>query len=154
MLDRNKANFAKNAKEFFKVDDGYTVPHNAGYDGLSGNGYMRWPGMVNPGDFTWALHDYWLHYRYSMDQSLITDRSHHAFLRLAARERQRIPAHSQEGRRRSAALAAAVLPEYGMAADNNYNLALLRWACQTLLELCDQYKIQEPLIRALEGSAR
>ena len=31
------------------------------------------------GDFTWALHNYWLQYRYTMDKSYLTGREKHAF---------------------------------------------------------------------------
>lgn len=37
-------------------------------------------------------------------------------------------------------------PEYGNMADNNYNLSLLRWACRTLIALCERYGIDEPLV--------
>jgi len=37
-------------------------------------------------------------------------------------------------------------PEYGDAADNNYNLALLRWGCQTLIDLNQRYRLNDPLV--------
>jgi len=36
-------------------------------------------------------------------------------------------------------------PEYGADADNNYNLSLLRWGCQTLIQLNDRYELKDPL---------
>ena len=35
-------------------------------------------------------------------------------------------------------------PEYGNMADNNYNLSLLRWACETLIALRKRYGIDDP----------
>ena len=51
------------------------------YDGTNGDGYAakNWGRYINPGDFTWALWLYWQQYRYSMDESLVTDQSTHAF---------------------------------------------------------------------------
>ena len=37
-------------------------------------------------------------------------------------------------------------PEYGEAPDNNYNLSLLRWGCQTLLTLNERYHLNDPQI--------
>jgi len=37
-------------------------------------------------------------------------------------------------------------PEYGSDADNNYNLSLLRWGCQTLIDLNERYDLKDPLV--------
>ena len=37
-------------------------------------------------------------------------------------------------------------PEYGDDADNNYNLSLLRWGCQTLIDLNQRYPLNDPLV--------
>ena len=37
-------------------------------------------------------------------------------------------------------------PEYGSDADNNYNLSLLRWGCQTLIQLNERYNLKDPLV--------
>jgi formylglycine-generating enzyme required for sulfatase activity len=36
-------------------------------------------------------------------------------------------------------------PEFGCAEDTNYNFALIRWACRTLLELNKRYNLKDPL---------
>ena len=43
-------------------------------------------------------------------------------------------------------------PEYGKDADNNYNLALLRWACRTLIGLNRRYKLDDPLVPAWQAT--
>ena len=48
-------------------------------------------------------------------------------------------------------LPALMSPEYGVAKDNNYNLALLRWACQTLLDLNRRYQLHDPLATEWEA---
>lgn len=40
----------------------------------------------------------------------------------------------------------AFSPEYGYAPDTNYNLALLRWGCETLVALCERFHIDDPLL--------
>ncbi|MGN0190410.1 MAG: hypothetical protein ACI39U_02020 [Candidatus Cryptobacteroides sp.] len=37
-------------------------------------------------------------------------------------------------------------PEYGVAEDCNYELALLRWGCQALLESCRILNLEDSLI--------
>ena len=36
--------------------------------------------------------------------------------------------------------------EYGCAEDTNQDLAIIRWGCQTLLDICQRLKIDDPLI--------
>jgi len=145
-LDAKRANFFRNAKEIYKFDDCATVPHTTCYEGLRGNG-TRAPGhYINPGDFTWALHNYYLHYRYSMDHRMVTDHEAHAFyplLRGSVNLYLRLLKTSDDGKLHLPVLHS---PEYGGDADNNYNLSLLRWACRTLIELNSRYKLDDPLV--------
>ncbi len=79
MIDRNRKNFEKNAKDIYGIDNGATVAHTADYNGLRGNGSTAPDKYINPADFTWGLFNYWQQYKYSMDESLVTDRKTHAF---------------------------------------------------------------------------
>ena len=144
-LDTKRANFVRNAKELYGLDDGATVPHTTDYEGLRGDGSSAPDKFINPGDFTWALHNYYLHYRHTMDHTLITDQSRHAFyplLRGSINVYLRILKPGADGKLH---LPIQHSPEYGEAADNNYNLSLLRWGCQTLLELNTRYRLNDPL---------
>ncbi len=144
-LDRKRANFFRNAKEIWKFDDCATVPHTTDYEGLRGDGTCAPAGYINPGDFTWALHNYYLHYRYSMDESIVTDQKAHAFyplLRGSINLYLKLLAKGDDGKLHLPVLHS---PEYGNDADNNYNLALLRWGCQTLIDLNRRYKLDDPL---------
>ena len=145
-LDTKRANFVRNAKEIYGFDDCATVPHTTCYEGLRGDGTCAPGNFINPGDFTWALHNYYLHYRYSMDHTLITDQSQHAFyplLRGSINLYLRLLTKGADGRLH---LPVQHSPEYGNAADNNYNLALLRWGCQTLIDLNQRYRLNDPLL--------
>ena len=144
-LDKKRDNFFRNGKEIWKFDDCATVPHTTDYEGLRGDGSRAPDGYINPGDFTWALHNYYLHYRYSMDAALVTDRKKHAFyplLRGSVNLYLRLLKKGADGKLHLPVLHS---PEYGNAADNNYNLALLRWGCQTLLALNQRYRFNDPL---------
>ena len=144
MIDRNRKNFYRNAKEIWKIDNAATVPHTTCWEGLRGNGSRAPDHYINPGDFTWALHNYYLQYRYSMDESFITDRKKHAFYPLL-RDSINIYLHIlKKGADGKLHLPVLHSPEYGNMADNNYNLSLLRWACETLISLNERYKINDP----------
>ncbi len=145
-LDAKRANFFRNAKEIYGFDDCATVPHTTCYEGLRGDGSCAPDRFINPGDFTWALHNYYLHYRHSMDHALVTNQTRHAFyplLRASINLYLRILKKGDDGKLH---LPVMHSPEYGEAADNNYNLALLRWGCQTLIELNQRYRFNDPLL--------
>lgn len=139
-LDANRTNFVLNAKKFWGVDAGATVPRTTGYNGLGtskGN---------SPGDFTWALHNYWQQYRYSMDASLVTNRTRHAFyplLKGGVNLFLHLIAPGDDGKLHLPLLES---PEYNRDGDKdaNYQLALLRWGCATLLELDARYGFNDP----------
>ena len=145
MLDRNRENFVRNAKELWDVDDAATVPHTTCYEGLRGDGSRAPDKYINPGDFTWALHNYYLQYRYSMDHSMVTDHERHAFYPLLRGSVNLYLHLLEKGDDGKLHLPAMHSPEYGHDSDNNYNLSLLRWACQTLLALDARYQFNDPL---------
>jgi alpha-L-fucosidase 2 len=145
MMDRNRKNFVRNAKELWKVDDCATVPHTTCYEGLRGDGSRAPDKYINPGDFTWALHNYYLQYRYSMDHNMVTDHEKHAFYPLLRGSVNLYLHLLEEGDDGKLHLPGMHSPEYGHDSDNNYNLSLLRWGCQTLLALDARYKLNDPL---------
>ncbi|NQU52731.1 MAG: Tat pathway signal sequence domain protein, partial [Bacteroidetes bacterium] len=146
MMDKNRKNFQRNAKELYGIDNGATVPHTTCYEGLRGDGSCAPDKYINPGDFTWALYNYWLHYRYSMDQSIISDQKLHAFFPLLKGSVNTYISILSEGDDKRWHLPVLMSPEYAEVADNNYNLSLLRWGCQTLLDICKSNNISDPLL--------
>jgi len=145
-IDTHRTAFAANAKEIWGFDNCATVPHTTSYDGTNGNGMAAksWGGYINPGDFTWALWLYWQQYRYSMDEALVTDQNTHAFYPLLKGSVNLYLHLLQPGADGKLHLPKMHSPEYGTAADNNYNLSLLRWGCQTLLALNERYQLHDP----------
>ena len=107
------------------------MPHTTDREGLRGDGSCAPDQYINPGDFTWALHNYWLHYRHSMDHALVTNQSAHALYPLLKGSVNVYLSLLKKGEDGRLHLPVLHSPEYGNAADNNYNLALLRWACRT-----------------------
>lgn len=145
-VDSHRAAFISNAKELWGFDQCATVPHTTSYDGSNGDGYAvkNWGRYVNPGDFTWALWLYWQQYRYSMDESLVTDQTAHAFYPLLKGSVNLYLHLLKPGDDGKLHLPKMHSPEYGDAPDNNYNLSLLRWGCQTLLALDRRYRLNDP----------
>jgi len=153
-IDAKQANFYRNAKAIWGFDGCATVPHTTDYEGLRGDGSCAPDRYINPGDFTWALHNYYLHYRYSMDHSMVTDQSAHAFyplLRDSIRLYLKLLKKGEDGKLHLPVLHS---PEYGDDADNNYNLSLLRWGCQALIELNQRYNLKDPLVPTWQQTLR
>ncbi|MEU5634577.1 glycosyl hydrolase family 95 catalytic domain-containing protein [Streptomyces rishiriensis] len=84
------------------------------------------------GDLTWALHNVWLSYRHSMDEGLLRD-TVYPVLRRAINYYLHFLTPGSDGRLH---LPSTLSPEYPVVPpqDTNYDLALIRWGCQTLLE--------------------
>jgi len=145
-LDAKRANFARNAKEIWGFDDAATVPHTTDNQGLRGDGSCAPDKFINPGDFTWALQNYYLQYRYSMDASIVTGQRQHAFYPLLRASVNLYLHLLKPGADGKLHLPKMHSPEYGEDEDNNYNLSLLRWACQTLIDLNRRYSLSDPLL--------
>jgi hypothetical protein len=145
-IDAKRTNFVRNAKEIWKFDDCATVPHTTCYEGLRGDGTCAPDAYINPGDFTWALWLYWQQYRYSMDHTLVTDQTKHAFYPMLKGSVNLYLKLLKTGEDGKLHLPPMHSPEYSQTpyADNNYNLSLLRWGCATLLSLDQRYNLKDP----------
>ena len=98
------------------------------------------------GNLTWAMHNYYQYYRYSMDDSLLLykiypllKRSINLYIHLAFK--------TQDGKYH---LPVTMSPEYKAAADCNYDLALFRWGLQTLIASAKRLKLNDPLLNQWE----
>ena len=148
-IDAKRDNFVYNAKSIWGFDSCATVPHTTDYEGLRGDGTCAPQNYINPGDFTWALFNYWQQYRYSMNDSLVTDQKLHSFyplLKGSINLYQHLLKYGSDGKLHLPVLHS---PEYNKDGDvdNNYNLSLLRWGCTTLLDLDKQYGFKDPQTR-------
>ncbi|MGC0343581.1 glycosyl hydrolase family 95 catalytic domain-containing protein [Streptomyces sp. SLBN-8D4] len=95
------------------------------------------------GDLTWALHNVWLSYRHSMDQSLLRD-TIYPVLRRAINYYLHFLTPGSDGRLH---LPSTLSPEYPVVPpqDTNYDLALIRWGCQTLLDSAERLGVDDEL---------
>ncbi|WP_069860420.1 glycosyl hydrolase family 95 catalytic domain-containing protein [Streptomyces malaysiensis] len=114
--------------------------------GVEGGGYaVGIPGQDPPtpevGNLTWALHNVWLTYRHTMDESVLRDVVF-PLLRKAVAYYLHFLAPGSDGRLH---LPATFSPEYGVnAPDCNYDLMLLRWGCATLLDSARLLGVDDP----------
>ncbi|MBL1111931.1 Tat pathway signal sequence domain protein [Streptomyces sp. 110] len=103
------------------------------------------PGQDPPtpevGNLTWALHNVWLTYRHTMDESVLREVVH-PLLRKAIAYYLHFLTPGSDGKLH---LPATFSPEYGVnAPDCNYDLMLLRWGCATLLESARILGVKDP----------
>lgn len=99
------------------------------------------------GNLTWICHNVWRHYRYSMDDGMLREmlypllrRSINYYLHIL-----------EEGKDGCFHLPPTISPEYGSfmrttVRDCHYDLALLRWGCQTLITICERLAVSDPLL--------
>lgn len=95
------------------------------------------------GDLTWALHNVWLSYRHTMDKSLLRD-TIYPVLRRAINYYLHFLTPGSDGKLH---LPSTLSPEYPVVPpqDTNYDLALIRWGCQTLIESAELLGIDDEL---------
>jgi hypothetical protein len=98
------------------------------------------------GNLTWILHSVWRHYRYSIDEDLMRGVLY-PLLRRSVNYYLHIMEEGDDGLLH---LPPTVSPEYGSflrltVRDCHYDLALLRWGCQTLLVLSERMQKEDAL---------
>jgi hypothetical protein len=98
-------------------------------------------GVKELGNLTWALHNVWLSYRHSMDVRILAD----VVFPLLRRSINYYLHFLEKGNDGKLHLGVTTSPEYGDAPDCNYDLQLIRWGCQTLIDSARLLKIQDPL---------
>jgi alpha-L-fucosidase 2 len=134
IIDAGQQNLINNVPEKWR-DDSAVLPRVTSYDLKGGAGHEI-------GNLTWALHNYWLQYRYSMDESKL--RSLFPVLRRAINYYLHNLQPGDDGKLH---LPISTSPEYPTdAADTNYDLSLLRWGLQTLIDSNARLKQNDPLL--------
>jgi len=99
-------------------------------------------GKAQVGLLPWACHNLWLIYRHKMDDDILRNK-----LFPLLKESINYYLHFlKEGDDGKLHLPATYSPEYDTVEDCNFDLALLRWGCQTLLESAHRLNIQDSLI--------
>jgi alpha-L-fucosidase 2 len=98
------------------------------------------------GNLTWVCHSLWRHYRYTMDDRMLTD-TLYPILRRSINYYIHLLEEGEDGRLH---LPPTISPEYGSfmktrVKDCHYDLALLRWGSETLLHICERLQHEDPL---------
>jgi len=101
---------------------------------------MRYYDLV--GNLPWALHNAWWQYRHSMDDEMLRQKIH-PLLRRAINLYLHMIIEETDGTLR---LPPTYSPETGVWKDCNFDLALLKWGCHTLLKSSARLGIDDPLI--------
>jgi hypothetical protein len=106
---------------------------------------MRYYHLV--GNLPWTMHNMWWQYRYSMDDTMLREKIY-PLLRRAINLYLHMIEEGEDGKLR---LPPTFSPELGVFEDCNFDLALLKWGCHTLLKASKRLKIDDPLIPRWEA---
>ena len=106
----------------------------------SREGDMRYYDMV--GTLPWTMHNMWWQYRYSMDDEMLREKIY-PLLRRSINLYLHIVEETDDGKLR---LQPTYSPELGVFKDCNFDLALFKWGCHTLLKASKRLGIDDPLI--------
>ncbi len=140
-LHRNRNNLIENVVPEEWQEDSAILPLATAYD-LKGkrNGDGRYSEML--GCLPWLLNNCWLHYRYSMDNEMLRIKIF-PLLRRSINLYRHILYTGDDGKLH---LPPTFSPETGNFNDCNFDLALLKWGCTKLIEICGILKIDDPLL--------
>ena len=106
----------------------------------SRDGDMRYYDLV--GDLPWTMHNMWCQYRYSMDDGMLREKIY-PLLRRSINLYLHMVGEGNDGMLH---LPPTSSPESGVFEDCNFDLALFKWGCHTLLKASKRLKIADPLI--------
>lgn len=99
--------------------------------------------ILSTGNLIWAMHNCYMQYRYTMDETLLRNKIFPLLKRSVNYYRHFLI----EGDDGALHLPVTQSPEYGNVRDCTYDLSLLRWGCETLIECCDILKVDDPLLQ-------
>ncbi len=139
-LDRYRANLASNVGSAYRGDS-IGMARTSQEDLRTGTVGVPGSGSPEVGDLTWALHDAWLAYRHSMDDTVLANLVF-PLLRRAIDYYLHFLARDGSG---AYHLPKTFSPEYASTRDCNYDLALVHWGCATLLAANRRLGLDDPL---------
>jgi hypothetical protein len=140
MLHRGRENLASNVRPVEWQNDSAYLSVATAPDMISPRDQdMRYWNLV--GCLPWALHNCWWQYRYSMDDAMLREK-----LFPLLRRAVNLYLHMLQEENGRLRLPPTYSPEAGTFQDCNFDLALLRWGCESLLWSARRLKIDDPLI--------
>jgi hypothetical protein len=104
-------------------------------------------GAVVPDMLAWILHNYWLHCEFAGDRERMRDGVFPVLRQTVNSYRHYLrenPLPSEDG---TIHIKHSWSPEYpgGRGQDINFTIGLIRWSCQTLLDINQEFALQDPL---------
>ncbi len=134
MLDNNLTNLIQNVKPEWQHDSA-AISRVTSYDcrGKVGN---------EVGNLIWTCQNYWRQCRYAADDARLKNHCL-PLLRRCVNYYRHLLEKGSDGKLH---LPPTYSPEYGAAPDCNYDLALLRWGCQTLVIEHERLQLADPLL--------
>ena len=141
-LYNNLENLKKNVPAPYRADS-YGLPRSTNLECVGSEVGM--PGLdeevAEVGNLTWACHNLWLIYRHKMDDQLLKEKLF-PLLKGTMNYYLHFLTTGEDGKLH---LPKTYSPEYGSAEDCNYDLMLLRWGCNTLLDITQRLNIDDPM---------
>lgn len=140
-LRRNQQNLIENVVPEEWQEDSALLNLATAFD-MKGkrDGDARYREML--GCLPWLLNNVWMHYRYTMDPEILVDPLF-PLLRRSINLYRHILYPDTDGKLH---LPPTFSPETGNFSDCNFDLALIRWGCQRLLDICEILKMDDSLI--------
>ena len=143
LLDRDLPNLIENAPAEFRHDSAFL----GGVSDLSLKGNLvrmlgHPEGCLDLIALPWCAHNYYVHYRFSMDDDMLRWRVYP----LLRRAINLYLHYLEEGTDGKYHLPLTRSCEYGCDHDTNQDLALLRWGCKTLIAVCERLKLDDPYL--------
>jgi len=140
-LHHNRENLTDNVVPAGWQSDSALLPLATAFD-LKGkrDGDGRYREMV--GCLPWLLNNCWLHYRYTMDKKMLRE-TIYPLLRRSINLYRHLLFTGDDGKLH---LPPTFSPETGNTGDCSFDLALLKWGCTRLIEICRILEINDPLL--------
>ncbi|NQV32752.1 MAG: alpha-L-fucosidase [Phycisphaeraceae bacterium] len=144
LLDRLHKNLDELIKAVRPVEwqaDSAYLPHEVAGD-MIGNREQDMRYYKEVGNLPWTINNFWSQYRFSMDDEMLREKIY-PLLRRSINLYLHMVEEGDDGKLH---LPPTYSPETGVWEDANFDLALFKWGCHTLLKASKRLGINDPLI--------
>jgi hypothetical protein len=117
------------------------LPHEVAGD-MIGNRAQDMRYYAEVGNLPWTINNFWSQYRFSMDDEMLREKIY-PLLRRSVNLYLHMVEEGQDGKLH---LPPTYSPETGAHQDCNFDLALFKWGCYSLLKASKRLEIDDPLI--------
>lgn len=140
-LHDNRDELVKAVRPVEWQKDSSYLPHELAGD-MIGNRMQDMRYFHEVGNLPWILNNFWSQYRYSMDDDMLREKIY-PMLRRSMNLYFHMIEKGDDGKLH---LPPTYSPETGVWKDANFDLALFKWGCYTLLKASKRLEINDPLI--------